>query len=95
MNSDGSIVPTPINVSAGPVTLALFGTGFRASGTSGVTATVKGTAVTVTYAGAQPDYPGLDQVNITLPSSLAGSGMVGIQITANGTPSNTASVLIQ
>lgn len=95
MNSDGAIVPTPINVSAGPVSLALFGTGFRAAGTTGVTATVNGTPVTVTYAGPQVNYPGLDQVNIQLPASLAGSGNSAIQITANGTPSNTVYVLIQ
>jgi uncharacterized protein (TIGR03437 family) len=95
MNSDGTIVPTPISVSAGPVALALFGTGFRAAGTAGVTATVNGNSVPVTYAGPQINYPGLDQVNIQLPSSLAGSGNVGIQISANGVPSNTVHVTIQ
>jgi uncharacterized protein (TIGR03437 family) len=95
MNSDGTIVPTPINVSAGPVALALFGTGFRAAGMAGVTATVNGTTVTVTYAGPQLNYPGLDQVNIQLPASLAGSGNSAIQIVAGGVPSNTVHVLIQ
>jgi uncharacterized protein (TIGR03437 family) len=94
-NSDGTIVPVPIGVASGPVTLAMFGTGLRAAGTMGVTATVKGSPVTVTYAGAQPSYPGLDQVNIQLPASLAGSGLVAIQISANGTPSNTVYVSIQ
>jgi uncharacterized protein (TIGR03437 family) len=95
MNSDGMINLPAISVSGGSVTLAIFGTGFRAAGTAGTTATVKGTPVTVTYAGADPSYPGLDQVNIALPSSLAGSGMVGIQILANGVPSNTVNVQIQ
>jgi len=95
MNSDGTIAATPINVKPSGVTLALFATGLRSAGTSGVTATVNGTAVTVSYAGAQPSYPGLDQVNIQLPSSLAGSGSVGIQIAANGTTSNTVYVVIQ
>jgi uncharacterized protein (TIGR03437 family) len=94
MNSDGVIVPVPINVSSSP-TLALFGTGIRAAGVSGVTATVNGASVPVTYAGAQPSYAGLDQVNITLPSSLAGAGNVNIQITANGVLSNTVHVTIQ
>jgi uncharacterized protein (TIGR03437 family) len=95
MNSDGTIVPSPINVSAGTVSLALFGTGFRAAGTAGVKASVNGTPVTVSYAGPQLNYPGLDQVNIQLPSSLKGSGNVGIQIVANGVPSNTVNVTIQ
>ena len=33
----------------------------------------------VTYAGTQGRYPGLDQVNLQLPSSLAGRGDTVIQ----------------
>lgn len=95
MNSDGSIVANPINVKPSGVTLALFGTGLRAAGMTGVTATVNGAPATVSFAGPQASYPGLDQLNVQLPSSLAGSGKVGIQIAANGTLSNTVYVVIQ
>ena len=48
----------------------------------------------VSYAGAQGQYPGLDQVNLQLPSSLAGSGDTVIQcdfrIEANALPDSGA-----
>ena len=95
MNTDGAIVANPVNVSSGQVSLALFGTGLRAAGTPGVAATINGNTVPVTYAGPQLDYPGLDQVNIQLPASLAGSGNVAIQLTANGIAANTVHIVIQ
>jgi uncharacterized protein (TIGR03437 family) len=73
--------------------LALFGTGIR--GGSPVTATVNGTTAPVSYAGPQLDYPGLDQVNIGLPASLAGSGNVAIQVTVKGVAANMVNVVIQ
>ena len=93
LNSDGSISANPINVSSGKVSLALFGTGIR--GGSPVTATVNGTTAPVSYAGPQLDYPGLDQVNIGLPASLAGSGNVAIQVTVKGVAANMVNVVIQ
>ncbi len=95
MNSDGTIVATPINVGSGNVTLSLYGTGLRAAGLANVTATVNGVSAPVTYAGAQPSYPGLDQVNISLPASLAGSGMVPVVVTAGGVAANTVWIAIQ
>jgi uncharacterized protein (TIGR03437 family) len=95
MNSDGTIVANPISVSAGNVSLALFGTGIQTAGTAGVTVTVNGASVPVSYAGAQVSYPGLDQVNIQLPATLAGSGNVAIQLTANGVAANIVHVVIQ
>jgi uncharacterized protein (TIGR03437 family) len=32
----------------------------------------------VTYAGPQKQYPGMDQINVRLPASLAGSGTVSV-----------------
>jgi uncharacterized protein (TIGR03437 family) len=93
MDSDGAIPANPINVSSGNVSLALFGTGIR--GGSPVTATVNGTTVPVSYAGPQVQYPGLDQVNIALAASLAGSGSVAIQVTAKGITANSVNVVIQ
>jgi uncharacterized protein (TIGR03437 family) len=43
----------------------------------------------VQYSGAEGVYPGLDQVNILLPSGLSGTGKVTVQVTAAGKPSNT------
>jgi uncharacterized protein (TIGR03437 family) len=68
------------------VFLILYGTGIRHY-TSGVTATVNGVSVTAQVA-AQGTYPGLDQINLLLPSSLAGAGSVNIVITVDGQTAN-------
>jgi uncharacterized protein (TIGR03437 family) len=49
----------------------------------------------ITYAGPQPDFPGLDQVNILMPKSLAGAGFVNIVLTAAGIETNAVNVSIQ
>ena len=94
MNSDGTIVAAPVNVSGG-ATLAVFATGLRAAGTTGVTATLNGKSIPVSYAGPQANYPGLDQVNIQLPASLAGTGNAALQVSAQGVLSNTVYLQIQ
>lgn len=95
--SGNSLVATP--VSLGSATdqpyLFLFGTGIAAAGTSGVTVMVGGTAGTVKYAGAQGVYAGLDQVNVLLPQTLAGSGSVVVILTANGIAANAVNFSIQ
>ena len=78
----------PITVTSGTVYLTLYGTGFTVNydgsalsppGSYPAGCDVGGSAVPVTYAGAQGQYPGLDQVNLQLPSSLAGSADTVIQ----------------
>jgi uncharacterized protein (TIGR03437 family) len=61
-----------------------------------VIATAGGVGLPVSYAGAQnAAYPGLDQVNVLLPQSLAGKGDVTIQVTVDGQAANPAHVAIQ
>jgi uncharacterized protein (TIGR03437 family) len=60
-----------------------------------VQVTVGGLPATVTYAGAQSQFPGLDQVNISLPSALAGSGNAAVVLTASGIAANTVYVSIR
>lgn len=86
--------PLPIDLGLDtPTFLALFGTGIR--GATNVTVTVGGQSVPVLYAGAQ-GFPGLDQVNVGLPLTLRGAGLVNIVVTANGQiVSNTVQVEIQ
>jgi uncharacterized protein (TIGR03437 family) len=88
----GSVSTAPIGVSSGQVYLILYGTGI---GTAAVTATIGGVPATVSYAGPQGDYGGLDQVNLLIPSSLAGAGKVNVIVTANNKPSNPVYVVIQ
>jgi uncharacterized protein (TIGR03437 family) len=45
------------------------------------------------YAGPQPQTPGLDQLNILLPLTLRGAGVVSVTVSVDGTKSNP--VLIQ
>jgi uncharacterized protein (TIGR03437 family) len=71
--------------------LILYGTGI---GASPVTATIGGINATVLYSGPQGIYPGLDQVNLLMPSSLAGKGRVDVLLTAAGKPSSPISVVL-
>jgi uncharacterized protein (TIGR03437 family) len=57
--------------------------------------TVGGVSVPVIYAGKQGAFAGLDQVNFQLPASLAGKGVVTIQLTAAGIPANPVTIAIQ
>jgi uncharacterized protein (TIGR03437 family) len=97
LNSFGSFSAAPIDMgsSTDQVYLVLYGSGLQAAGTSGVTATVNGATAQVVYAGPQTTFPGLDQVNLILPSSLAGKGNVNVQITASKIPANPVQITIQ
>jgi len=85
--------PNPCAMSAAnSYYLILYGTGLRLGKTGQVTATVAGMPATITYAGAQPSWPGLDQINLQLPSGLAGSGTVNVVVTVAGQAANTVTV---
>jgi uncharacterized protein (TIGR03437 family) len=84
---------TPVAIDLGPPTdqayLALFGTGIRNAGAVQVTVKVNGLDAQVSYAGPQPQFAGLDQVNVRLPHALAGSGDAALVLTVAGTVANT------
>ena len=86
----------PISLGTDTFYLVLFGTGIRGRDSlSNVTASVDGQALPVVYAGPQPQYPGLDQVNLLLPANLQGSGTVNVAVTVDGQSSNTVTVTFQ
>jgi uncharacterized protein (TIGR03437 family) len=85
-------LPLDVGLDA-PVFLELFATGIR--GGSSVTATIGGQSVPVQYAGIQPQFPGLDQVNLPLILNLRGAGLVDVVVTVDGKASNPVQVLIQ
>lgn len=94
----GRFAPVPIDLgpSSEQVFLVLFGTGIRYnSGLANVRAQVGGVDAEVTYAGPQPQFVGLDQVNIRLPRSLAGRGDVDVVLTVDGKVANTVRVSIR
>jgi uncharacterized protein (TIGR03437 family) len=97
VNSAGALVANPISLGSGTeqAYLVLYGTGFEAAGTAGVTVTVDGVAASVAYAGPQGTFTGLDQANVLLPASLAGKGNVTVQLKANGMAANPVNITIQ
>jgi len=79
-----SAVPIDLAVPGSQVYLSLYGTGIRGlSGLSAIRASIGNIPVDVTYAGPQGTFAGLDQVNLLLPSSLAGKGETTLQLTVN------------
>lgn len=73
-----------------------FGTGFRGrSALANVNCTLGGVAAEVSYAGAQGDFPGLDQFNLKLPRSLSGRGNVELVFIADGKRANAVTLNIK
>ena len=87
--------PSPIDVSSGNVFVSFYGTGIRGAPAGSVTCTIGGGNVMVLAAGAQGQFPGLDQINVQLPASLKGSGVVNVVFTVSGQTANTVTIAIQ
>jgi len=86
----GVCATVPIAFGEGELHLVLFATGIRGVGSmEEVSATVGGEPADVTYAGPQSEFPGLDQVNLRIPRSLAGAGVVAARVTVAGHNSNS------
>jgi uncharacterized protein (TIGR03437 family) len=96
LNQQGYYSPTPINMGAttDDVYLAFYTTGAAAAGMANITVTVNGVNCQLYYAGAS-GYTGIDQIDVLLPHSLAGSGTVPLQVTAGKIMANTAEIVIQ
>lgn len=75
------------------VFLILYGTGIRhRSRLANVQATIGRETVEVLYAGPQPQWPGVDQVNLRLPATLVGRGMVDVRLVVDGVPTNAVKI---
>jgi uncharacterized protein (TIGR03437 family) len=99
VEADGSQTYEPATqpIDLGPETdqvyLLLYGTGIRRrSSLEAVRVRIGGTELPVSYAGPQPEYPGLDQVNVLLPRNLRGRGEVNVVLTVEGKAANTVRV---
>jgi uncharacterized protein (TIGR03437 family) len=92
----GTFVTTPIDL--GPetqqVVLVVYGTGIRFSPQSGLSVTIGGVAAPIDHVGLQPNFPGLDQVSVTLPRSLIGRGEVDVVLVADGKTANVVKIAI-
>lgn len=87
--------PRGLDVSSGNSILVLFGTGIRNRATlSAVTVTVNGQSLPAFFAGDSGIAPGVDEVQVALPSSLVHSGVVYVTVSIAGTVSNQVTVWI-
>ncbi len=85
--------PIELGPDGDQVILLLFGTGLRLA--ESLTATVGGEPAEVLFSGAQPEFAGVDQVNLRLPSSLAGRGEVEIVLTSDKLTSNRVTINVR
>ncbi len=89
-------LPIDLSRAGEEVFLALFGTGIRGrSSLVNLTAQVGTSFVEVVYAGVQPDYAGLDQINLRLPKNLRGSGEVIVNVSVDGLAANPVKINIK
>ena len=90
----------PLPIDLGPETdqvfLIFFGTGIRGRSTLGaITARVGGLDLSPSFAGALDTFVGLDQVNVQIPRSLTGRGVVPLELIVDGVVSNQLTVSIK
>jgi len=90
-------VSEPIDMQTGTqLFLELFGTGVRRrTALSNVSVTIGGEAATVLFAGAQGQFPGLDQVNVMIPNNHQRHGEQDLVITVDGQVANAGRVNIR
>ena len=90
-----SCLAAPLSVGGAGDTLyvELYGTGIR--GAASVQVFAGGQSVPVLYAGGVAGYAGLDQVNLSIPRSLAGAGDVRVYVVADGAMSNAVVLNVQ
>lgn len=96
--AQNGIVARPIDLGAETdrVFLVMFGTGWRGrTALFAFKVKIGGLDAPVSYAGAQSDFTGLDQLNAELPRSLKGKGEVPINFTVDGKAANVVTVSIK
>jgi uncharacterized protein (TIGR03437 family) len=93
----GACGAVPINLQAGgDVFVAFYGTGIRKrSSLDNVKGSIGGVDVPVAFAGVQPEFPGLDQINVQLPASLRGRGEVTVVFTIDNFTTNPVTINVQ
>lgn len=93
-STQNAMVPVPIDFGNAGDTLylLLYGTGVQPGSATVHIGTV---SVPGSYAGPQGQYPGLDQVNVQLPGSLAGSGQVNVSLNSGSVISNSVTLVFK
>ena len=96
VGSSGTLELNPIDLGADDqqVFLILYGTGIRHH--EGPVAARIGTAVaTAAFAGPQGTFAGQDQINVELPRTLRGAGVVDVVLTVDGQTTNAVKIHVQ
>ena len=94
-NPDGTARPLTVGTTTRPNFLVLYGTGMRRrSSMSAVQVTIGGVTLAVDYLGGHAQLAGVDQLNVKMPQSLRGRGLVDVIITVDGHVSNIAKINI-
>jgi uncharacterized protein (TIGR03437 family) len=89
-------VPMSLGSPGQELVVTFYGTGFRNLNSSALASvSIGGAAAQILYIGAQPQYPGLDQLNVVVPASLAGAGEIPVILTAGGQTANSVTINIQ
>jgi uncharacterized protein (TIGR03437 family) len=95
-NAGCASVPMDTGGPTDSLIVTLYGTGFRnLSSSSAAVVTIGGVAAQILYIGQQPTDPGLDQLNVIVPRSLAGAGEVPVVLTVDGQTSNVVSLNVK
>ena len=90
MGAEISSPPCSVGNSASLNVLTIYGTGWRNAAT--VTVKIGDLSFAPTFAGAQPNFPGLDQINVTLTTDLAGKtdqSLLVTTVTTTGVTTNS------
>jgi uncharacterized protein (TIGR03437 family) len=98
LSAANEVVAAPIDLSnsADVVVLQLYGTGVRRRfNLSDVHVVIGGVECAVLYAGDQTEFPGLDQINVQLPGSLRGAGLVTVVVTVEDRQANVLKIRIK
>ncbi len=90
-------IPLSLGAATDQTFLILFGTGWRGRpALTDVVVEVGGAVIPVTFAGAQGDLVGLDQINVgPLPRTLAGRNSVNVDLRVDAKRSNRVTLTIQ
>lgn len=78
--------PFSVTTNGSPTPVSMFVTGMDLS--SAPVVTIGGVPATVTFYGPQPVFPGMQQINFTIPGAAAGAGDVPVTISSGGQASN-------
>ena len=90
----GAFLPVEIDLGGAgdQVIVTFFGTGFRSADPADVRVVIGGLEAEVLYAGPQPEFAGLDQINVRLPADLAGRGVVDVRVNIGDRTANLAEI---